>query len=157
MLLSNGIHFRAPRVPSILEPHISWSGHCSLTDEETLAFYLAFLAFSQEFTANPRNGRLFGINILLLNQSDFTIILDAPDTLGHVARLIILPLHRWREFGLNENMMIISILEELCHMFYLEDDEIKVESLVLACYQRLVPTARLEDVYNLRWSPDDVG
>lgn len=149
--------FCEPVVPPAIKPYICWGPQCSLNSQESMAFTLALQAFSSEYLNNDQQHKMCMLNIILLSQPEFTMRLkpSSSNDYGKAMRMVLFPLYTWRATNLSLQAMIIAILEELCHIFYVEDDELKVEDLVMACAKNLWPDVRKGDVYNLNWKSED--
>lgn len=154
MILANYEPFRPPVLPDYMKPYITWSGNCELNDTELTAFYHSLNAFADEFQQRPDGCKLVNATLFLLKDQNVNIRLDNPEAYGHIVRMIFYPIYLWRQNKFSQLAMCLCILEELCHLFYCEDDEINVEGLVIRCLTRIYPTLRKEDVYNPRWTPD---
>ena len=139
--------FHAPPVPDGLKSYIVWASHCKLTKDESAAFAFAFNAFASEYI--QPNRKLFRVNIFILNEPSFTVHMKSSDSddLGNALHVILIHIYKWRAAKLQVWQMVVCILEELCHIFYLEEDEIKVEYLVTACAKHLWPDVQICDLY----------
>lgn len=156
MLLSNGlIDSLDVRYPENLSPYIHWCGTCQPTEIESDSILTALIALSHEIKRDPPRCGLTAVNVILLDREVLELSLsDKPSEMGLISRLIILPLHRWRQRELSLSGMITAVLEEFSHVWYSIDDELLVEQKVLECFRHLVPTVQLADIYNPNWKPD---
>ena len=155
MKLLNAVPFRPPILPDFLVPYITWTGNCQPNDSEMIALHISLNAFADEFQQQPDGCRPVRVSLILLNSPDVIIQLENNADCGKFARMILYPIYLWREKHLSQFAMCISILEELCHLFYCEDDEKRVQVLVLRCLRHIWPAVRSEDAYNPHWMPDD--
>lgn len=145
--------FDPPSIPALMKPYVTWAPQCALQSNEAMAFSMAFSAFATEYISSGR--KLFGVNVILLSDPAFTMQMKESerDHYGKAIRIVLFPIYRWRELNISVQTMIICILEELCHIFYNEDDELNVEDLVTACAKRLWPDVRKEALYDPNWLP----
>lgn len=152
MRLKNGMKvFVPPLTPARLAPYITWTANIEPTKQEVAAMKLALMAFDEEFEQYAKSHHFMGTSIIIAGGPEIGIILDDPGAMGHTVQFIILPVYRWREKKFSIPVMIVCVLEELCHHFYAEEDEIKVQHLVTACARHLWPTAQVENLYNADW------
>lgn len=152
MMLANGLKsFVPPATPVRLSPYITWAANVHPNRKELAAITNALVVFDQEFDQYAKSHRFMGASIVIAGSPEIGIILDEPDVMGHTAQLIILPVYLWREKNLSIPVMIVCVLEELCHHFYAEEDEIKVQHLVTACARHLWPNVQVENLYHADW------
>lgn len=68
---------------------------------------------------------------------------------GNYMPLIIYPLHKFRALHFPDFTILTVALEELCHCFFMENDEEKVKYIVLDVARCKYPELRLNDLYVL--------
>lgn len=154
MELENAISGIRIKIPSDFVTTVKFVATCEPTKAELDAINRAFTAFQKEITENPppKVSPLPTITVIITDSDWFQFrIDDNPEVWGLEARLILLPVHRWRRNGMKSFCMTLVTLEELCHALYLIDDEILVKYKVLDCYRHILPNVQLGDLYNAGW------
>ena len=157
MFLLNGV--KGPLnvyYPESIGPYVQWCGTCQPGEIEADAILKALIAVSLEIKRDPPNCGITTVNVVLLDRDSLELSLaNNPEEMGSLTRLVILPLHRWRQRGLFPSHMTTAVVEEFVHAWYYIDDELLVERKVAECLRHLGPSVRVEDVYNPHWKPDD--
>lgn len=153
------IHVRIPVPPGARE-YLSVNIECDISYEEAEAIAAAIRAFDEEIRYNrpPVYAPLASLLVVIDNGRLCMDFSDVSNDMGNAMRLIVLHIDRWRSACRYDPRLIyryglIATLEELCHIHYQIDDEILVTRRVFACYRRLYPHTKYEELFDPNWQP----
>lgn len=90
------------------------------------------------------------VQILVTNRDEISLeFLD--EELATVISLIMYPIHKWIEKGLEDIKILVCIVEEFAHFYWNIQDEVIVNDKVLKIIERVVPNTTMETLYDKKW------
>lgn len=112
-------------------------------------FYLAMALVSVTAEASPPPIPLLGLNVYFLENNSITFSISK-DVFGCFHQVIIFPVWNWRERGVTLDIMLVTMVEELCHAVWLIPDGPLIEEKVKEVFEQMptrFPPNFLIDVY----------
>ena len=136
-----------PCIPQRLQSRITFLTTCHLTNNEIMAFEVAFQALDSTMAGDTSIPDELGVTVIVTDQDTISLTILNPNTMGLETGLVIYPIHRWRIAHYNQACMIVCCVEELCHHFWSIANEERVRGKVLDVLKYIWPNVRSEDVY----------
>ena len=147
MKLENAIPFvNCPVLPNVLHGKLFLSTTCDITPHECELFWVAFQLAGKALVDSPLPDDQLFATAIITDQDKITLNIE-PNDLGNAARLMVYPIHRWRNLHLSDYQILTCILEEIAHCLWLIVDEEQVKYKVLELARLYDPNIRLEDLY----------
>lgn len=148
MVVGQKFEMEIPEI-TILKGKISITPLCQLTEAEENAFAHAIIALEKQLKYENMTD-LPKANIIFTLEDGITLKLDTHVLGNYVPGLIIYPIKKWRDKNMQGNSLIVIMLEELCHCFWQEYDEVKVKHIVMKVLRNIsvFKELNINDVYN---------
>lgn len=138
----------AAPVPQILVNQITQCTTCAFLPEEIQAIGWAYQALAIAAEKDPQFCKLIDAAIFFFDNDEVAITIeDAPSVRGHFLPTILIPLHRWRASQYGSKQILVIMLEELCHCFFLIRDELEVKKKVTEVFQYIRPGTNINELY----------
>lgn len=120
---------------------------CNVSDHEINLFHTAFKLF--EKFADQGHPFCYGqkTNMIIFDKNILSFEFEDHKTLGNYASFIFYPIHRWRSGDYSDMQILVCILEELAHCFWLISDETEVKYRVTEIVNLLLPGITIEQLY----------
>lgn len=124
------------RVPKFFNQKIAVITDGNITDVESKLFGLALTLVSMTAEVSPPLAPLLGLNVYFLEGDSITFFLSK-DVLGCFHQAIIFPVGCWRERGLTSDVILVAMVEELCHAVWLIPDGPLIEEKVREAFEQM--------------------
>lgn len=124
------------KVPEFFNQKIAVATDSSITDIESKLFYLAMSLVQLTAEVSPPPVPSLRFNVYFLENDSLTFSFGK-DVLGCFHQAIIFPIGGWRKQGLTSDVMLLTMVEELCHAVWLIPDGPQIEEKVRETFEQI--------------------
>lgn len=136
-----------PKIPEELKGKLLFAATYPISEEDAIKFGLA-LKFLVEKLKADRIINITNVNAVFTEYGEISLEMNESSAGVHMG-LSVYAVKRWSDFGFSDLQKILVFLEELCHHYWREEDEIKVKYIVFDIAKNIFPQfTNIEQVYN---------
>lgn len=138
MIIGKGI-----TIPELLASKIQIRTTCEYTDREAFLFTIALAGVAMCLEKEGlKKEDLRNVVVLFTNEGSFEYNLEDSEAIGYKICLIVYSVYGWRhpKYGGDEEVILMTYLEELIHHFWQIDDEVVVKEKVTQVMNAIFPT-----------------
>ena len=148
MKLKHSILTSVPAVPDTISPHLTMLSTCPLTPREYNLVNLSLSLIARYIASGNKIIDTIHANMVFFNKDELTILFDDENTYGNYTAFIMYPLYLWRSKNLSDLQILVCLLEEMCHCFWLIRDELAVKHKVVDVLKLLSPDISFSSVFS---------
>lgn len=130
---------KVPTLPAAFKGKVSFYGDCVCSGRELLLLGAAFQLVDMEMTEYPSPAPYLGLNIVFIAEERTSIVFDEPAALGHHFSGIFFPVSTWRRIGYKDDILLMAMVEELCHAIWFLPDGPDIQRKVERVIKRIRP------------------
>lgn len=130
---------KVPALPAAFAGKVSFSGDCVCSDRELLLLGAAFQLIDMEMAEHPSPIPNLRLNIIFVAGEHTSIAFDEPAALGHYFSGVFFPVSAWRQNGYKDDVLLMAMVEELCHAIWLLPDGYELQRKVESVIRRIRP------------------
>jgi hemerythrin-like domain-containing protein len=148
MEIKNHKQSPCPIVPKELEGKIKFTADCVLSERDWQLFNNVLLRLVEQMKEeNFIFTKVKKTTVIFVETYDFGLILDSSEKATYT-RMIVYPVIEWEKIEMNENKKLMAFTEELCHHFWMVDDEEQVSYPVFRVLNRMYENDYYEQKIN---------
>lgn len=140
-----------PLIDARLNGKIIFNTTIQIPDKVRILMSKSFWAVAEELEQDQKLENITIVNCIVTSNGDYTIKHDEEQLAYYVYPTIVYPIQNWTDLNCSEVHVLLFVIEELCHHFWNIDDEVEVNYKVHEVMKRIIPSIKLEDLYNTQW------
>ena len=123
------------KVPELFNQKVTIITDGEINQTESALFHLAMRLVESATTNSSTLAPPLPLNVYFLESNTITLYLD--DMLGCFHQAIIFPIGQWRKKKYMPEIILATMVEELCHAIWLLPDGAKIEEKVREIYEQI--------------------